>query len=101
MLEAHPQGIVLSVRAQPGAKRAGICGQHGSMLKVAVTQVAEKGKANAAIVEVLAEALGLRRSQLQLLSGETSRAKRVLVQGITAAELAKRIEAALRSSPKG
>ncbi len=98
MLQPHAQGVVLSVRAQPGAKRAGICGQHGGMLKVAVTQVAEKGKANAAIIEVLAEQLGLRRSQLQLLSGETSRAKRVLVQGIDAAELARRIDAAVGRS---
>ena len=98
MLEAHAQGVVLLVRAQPGAKRAGLCGEHNGMLKVAVTQVAEKGKANAAIIEVLAERLGLRRSQLQLLSGETSRAKRVLVQGINVAELANRINAAMRQS---
>lgn len=99
MLEAHAQGVVLLVRAQPGAKRAGICGQHNGMLKVAVTQVAEKGKANAAIIEVLAEKLGLRRSQLQLLSGETSRAKRILVQAIDLATLTDRVAQAL-SQPR-
>jgi uncharacterized protein (TIGR00251 family) len=99
MLQPHSQGVVLSIRAQPGAKRAGICGRHGDMLKVAVTQVAEKGKANAAIIDVLAEELGLRRAQLQLLSGETSRAKRLLVQEITPAELARRIDAALGQPP--
>ena len=95
MLQPHPEGVVLLVRAQPGAKRAGICGQHGGMLKVAVTQAAEKGKANAAILEVLAKELGLRRSQLQLLSGETSRAKRILAQGCDALTLSGRIAAVL------
>jgi uncharacterized protein (TIGR00251 family) len=95
MLQPHAQGVVLSIRAQPGAKRAGICGQHNGMLKIAVTQVAEKGKANAALIEALAEGLGLRRSQLQLLSGETARAKRILVRGIDADRLADRIAAML------
>ena len=101
MLQPHPQGVVLSVRAQPGAKRAGICGQHGNMLKVAVTQVAEKGKANAALMEVLAEELGLRRAQLQLVSGETGRAKRILVQGIDRQMLSGRIAAALAKRGSG
>lgn len=91
MLEAHPQGVVLSVRAQPGARRNGIVGEHGGALKVAVTQAAEKGKANAAILEVLSEALGLRRGQVQLLSGETSRAKRLLITEVTRDELADRL----------
>jgi uncharacterized protein (TIGR00251 family) len=100
MLESHPQGLVLSIRAQPGAKRTGICGKHGDLLKVAVTQAAEKGKATAAILHVLADALGLRRSQLELLSGQTSRTKRVLVQGIDAAELTQRIDASIGAAAR-
>jgi uncharacterized protein (TIGR00251 family) len=95
VLEPHPQGVVISIRAQPGSKRAGICGQHNGRLKVAVTQVAEKGKANAALIDVLADELGVRRGQLQLLSGETSREKRVLVQGLDSHGLAQRVAAAL------
>jgi uncharacterized protein (TIGR00251 family) len=95
VLEPHPSGVVISVRAQPGARRAGICGEHGGRLKVAVTQVAEKGKANAALIEVLADELGLRRSQLQLLSGQTSREKCILVRGLDQGTLQQRIEAAL------
>lgn len=98
MLQPHPQGVVLSIRAQPGARRAGICGRHGDALKVAVTQVAERGKANAAIIEVLAEQLGLRRSQCLLLSGETSRTKRMLIEGVELKELTERIEAVLGQS---
>ena len=77
--------------AQPGAHSNGIRGEQEGMLKVSVTQVAEKGKANKALVAVLSKTLGLRKSQVELLSGESGHQKRFLVRGITAAELAARI----------
>jgi uncharacterized protein len=79
-LELHARGTILPVRAQPGARFNGIRGLQDGMLKVAVTQVAEKGKANTAIVKVLAKELGLRKSQIHLLSGETSALKRFLIE---------------------
>ena len=85
--EPHAEGAVLPVRAQPGAKRNEIRGQQDGMLKVSVTQIAEKGKANKALLEVLAKGLGLRKSQLLLLSGETSSHKRFLVRGVTREQL--------------
>jgi uncharacterized protein (TIGR00251 family) len=91
----HPEGVVLAVRAQPGASKAGLRGEQNGALKVAVTQIAEKGKANQALVEVLAECLGLRRSQLELLAGQTQRDKRLLVRGVSRSELERRIAAAL------
>jgi uncharacterized protein YggU (UPF0235/DUF167 family) len=62
------------------------------MLKVSVTQVAEKGKANKAIVEVLAKGLGLKRSQIELVAGELQPQKRFLVRGITREELGRKLE---------
>ncbi len=56
-LAAHPEGVVLLVRAQPGARENAIRGVQNGVLKVAVTQVAEKGKANKAIVELLCRSL--------------------------------------------
>ena len=53
-LAAHPEGVLLPVRAQPGARANAIRGTMSGMLKVAVTQVAEKGKANDAVIETLA-----------------------------------------------
>jgi len=94
-LASHPEGILLSVRAQAGARASGIRGVHNGMLKVAVTQVAEKGKANEALAETLAKGLGLRRSQVELASGATSREKKFLIQGVSVEELTARIEAAL------
>jgi len=90
-IDAHAEGCVLSVKAQPGAKRNGIVGTHGDALKVAVSAPADQGKANTALAEVLAEAFGLRRAQVELVSGQTSRDKRFLIRGISDTELRSRL----------
>jgi uncharacterized protein len=80
-------GCVLAVRAQPGAKRTGVVGEHNGALKVAVTAPPTDGRANEALTEALAAALGVRRGQVELLSGQTGRDKRFLIRGVTRAEL--------------
>ena len=86
-------GVLLPVRAQPGARRNGVIGVRNGRLKVAVTQVAERGKANDAVLLVLAESLALRLAQLELVAGTTNRDKTVLVRGINVVELSARINA--------
>jgi uncharacterized protein len=78
-IDSHPDGVVLAVRAQPRARAARIVGEHAGALKVAVTDPPEKGKANEAIIELLAAHLGLKQSQVRLMSGATSRNKRFLL----------------------
>jgi len=95
-LADHPEGVLLPVRAAPGARRNCLRGEQNGALKVAVTQIAEKGKANQAVVEVLAEELLLKRSQIELIAGQTQRDKRFLVRGIAKDALAARIETALK-----
>jgi uncharacterized protein (TIGR00251 family) len=95
-LEAHRDGTILPVRAQPGARRNEIRGEQDGALKVSVTQAPEKGKANKALIEVLAKSLGLKKSQMELLSGETSHQKRFLARGVSPVELQARIEPLLR-----
>ena len=90
--EPHPDGTILPVRAQPGARRNEIRGVQDGMLKVCVTQSPEKGKANKAMVELLSKKLLLKKSQIELIAGETSHQKRFLVRGIEAEDLAARIE---------
>jgi uncharacterized protein len=97
LLESHVDGTILPVRAQPGARRNEIRGAQDGMLKVCVTQAPEKGKANKAVIELLAKKLGLKKSQIELLSGETSHQKRFLVRGIQAKELSRRVERANES----
>lgn len=90
-LEPHAEGTVLPVRAQPGARANEIRGEHDGALKVCVTQSPERGKANKAIVVLLSKALGLGKSQIELIGGPTSQQKRFLVRGVTPEELARRI----------
>jgi uncharacterized protein (TIGR00251 family) len=94
-LQTHTDGTVLPVRAQPGARRNEVRGEQDGMLKVCVTQSPEKGKANKALVDLLGKLLGLRKSQVELLSGETSHSKRFLVRGMSPQQLAERIADAL------
>jgi len=94
-LRSSPHGVILPVRAQPGARRAGLRGYHDRMLKVSVTTAAEKGKANQAIAAALCEELSLSRAAVELIAGATSRQKQFLIHGLDSVELQRRIDAAL------
>jgi uncharacterized protein (TIGR00251 family) len=93
--EVHPEGTILSVKAHAAARRNEIKPGPGGSLQVSVTQAPEKGKANKAIIALLAASLGLRKSQIELIAGENSPQKRFLVRGILPKQLAGRIEQAL------
>jgi uncharacterized protein (TIGR00251 family) len=83
----HAEGATVAVRAQPGARKTAVLGEQAGALKVAVTAPPEDGRANAALVEVLKDWLGVKRAQVELLSGQTSRNKVVLIRGVTAEQL--------------
>ena len=91
----HAEGCVVNVRAQPGARRNLIVGEQAGALKVAVTAPPEKGRANDSIGLVLADTLGLKRSQVELVSGGTSRAKKYLLRGLSAEALRNKLESLL------
>ena len=86
------EGVLLKVRAAPGASRDRIAGLHGDALKIAVCAPPEKGKANEAITRVLARALGRRRSTVMVASGGTSRDKWILVEDIELETLIEKLE---------
>lgn len=94
-LQRHPSGVILPVQAHPGARKNELKGVQNGLLKVSVTQVPEQGKANKAIIEFLAKGLKLRKSQITLLSGETSGQKKFLIEGITPEELAEKLRGAV------
>jgi uncharacterized protein (TIGR00251 family) len=91
-LEERADGVLLAVKAQPGARQNALRGEHNGMLKVSVTQAPEKGKANQAIIEVLARELGLKRGQIELIGGETASQKKFLVRDCSLATLSERIK---------
>lgn len=76
-------GIVISVKVQPGSGKNCIVGNLGGRLKLAVSAAPEKGKANKAIIELLAKTLHIHKSSIHILSGETSQDKKLRIEGIT------------------
>jgi uncharacterized protein (TIGR00251 family) len=66
-------------------------GEQAGALKVAVMAPPQDGRANQALADTLREALGLKRSQVELIGGQTSRDKRFLIRGLTRAELESRL----------
>ena len=66
---------MLTLHVQPGAKKTEIMGVHGNALKIRLSAPPVDGKANAALVEFIAARLGLAKSAIRLISGQTSRRK--------------------------
>ncbi|MGD0943295.1 MAG: DUF167 domain-containing protein [Acidimicrobiales bacterium] len=96
--EDGPVAIVLRVRVQPGAGRSSVTGRHGDALAVKVAAPPLGGRANSECVELVADLLGVRKSQVELVSGEKSRLKRVRVTGIEPGRARDAIARELRSA---
>jgi len=80
-------GVTFSVRVQPRAKRNAVAGFVNGALKVCVTAPPADGRANEAVIKMLAEVLGVKRRQVQIVTGATNRDKVVRVTGITRADV--------------
>lgn len=95
LYDDSPEGIVLRIHVQPGAGRSAVVGRHGDALKVRVAAPPVEGRANEATRALLAEALGVPESDVELTSGQSSRSKRFRLNGLDAEEGEKRIRVAL------
>jgi len=73
--------VTLSVHAQPGAKRSEVAGLHGAAVRIRVAAPALEDRANAALVEFLADRFGVPIRSVRLLAGERSRQKRFEIRG--------------------
>ncbi|MFZ2058123.1 MAG: DUF167 domain-containing protein [Acidimicrobiales bacterium] len=96
--EGGPVGIVLRVRVQPGAGRSSVTGRHGDALAVRVAAPPIGGRANSQCLELVADLVGVRKSQVELVSGERSRIKRVRITGIEPGRVRDAIAQELRSA---
>ena len=74
-LTATPSGTRIRLRVKAGARQTAIVGRHGGALKLSVAAAPERGKANRAVVALLAEALGLPSSAVTIAAGQSSRDK--------------------------
>lgn len=90
-LRESGDGVVLSLHIQPGAKKSEISGIHGDALKIRLAAPPVDGRANEALLAFLADMLGVPKSRVQLVSGQTSRSKRVAVSGLTPADIESRV----------
>ena len=85
--------LLLAVKAQPRASRNAIEGELGKELRVRITAPPVDSAANEALVRFIAETAGVKRSQVELVRGGTSRHKVLAIHGLTAAELSAKLSA--------
>ncbi len=90
-LEPCPEGTRLRLKVQPRASRNEVGEAAGDELRVRVTAPPVDAAANQAVLELLADVLGCRRGAVQLLRGNTSRHKVVLIAGLDAATIRDRL----------
>jgi len=85
--------VQFAVKVVPGASRDRMAGVLGDALKVQVTAPPEGGKANAALCELLAQALGVNARDVQVVAGAASPRKTVVVRGLAADDVRRRLDA--------
>lgn len=81
----------ITVQVIPRAHRSEIVGVQGGALKVRISAPPVEGAANETLIEFLANTLGLRKRDIELLSGERSRRKRLRIRGLGAESIAARL----------
>jgi len=89
--QPHPLGTLLAVKVVPGASREKVVGPLGERLKVTVRKPPERGAANRAVAALLAEALAIRESDVEVLRGEGRPEKDLLVRGLSPEEVRRRL----------
>ena len=102
MLRATASGVTLAVRAQPGAKKTAITGVYGegpaAQLKIAVHAPPLEGRANQALIAFLAETFAVPKNAVELVSGELSRSKVIILRGVTLAQAETKLAVWIRTN---
>ena len=86
--------VRLKLRVSPGARRPGFAGRHGDAWKVRVSEPPEDGRANEAVLRLLAETLDVPRATVALVSGHSSRDKVVVLDGLEQSQTEQRLASA-------
>lgn len=85
-------GVTLPVRVQPKASGERVVGEHNGSLKIAVTAAPEAGKANEAVIALLAKRLQVAKSAVSIIAGSTARQKRVHIEGVSSEYIKKLLD---------
>jgi hypothetical protein len=87
MKDISDKKATIEIHLQPGAKRNEIVGLREGVLYAKVTALPQKGQANRALVELLARTLGIPKSNVEIIRGQSSRSKVIAVHGLTGEEV--------------
>ena len=87
----------LRLRVAPGAARSEIVGRHGEAWKLRVSAAPDRGRANEAVLRLLADRLGVPQASLTVVAGHTSRDKVVELRGLDGPETERRLEGTLKA----
>lgn len=90
-IQIRPEGVVILVKVQPRASKNAVGEVVGRELKIKVSAPPVDSAANRAVVELLAQTLDCARGAVQIVRGQTSRHKQILVVGMKAEEIARRL----------
>jgi uncharacterized protein (TIGR00251 family) len=101
LFEVSGDDVVVHVHVQPGAGRTAVTGRHGHAVKVKVGAPPQGGRANEAVLALMAEVLGAPLASVSLDGGASSRAKRVRVRGVAPADVERRLELAMAGNAGG
>jgi uncharacterized protein (TIGR00251 family) len=100
LFDETEEGPLLRVHVQPGGGRTQVTGTYGTALKVRVAAPPEAGRANDAVLKLIAESLDVDLATLGLTSGDHSRHKRILLKGAESATLVRALEELLAGDPR-
>ena len=90
-MASAPDHTLLKVRVAPGARKSEIAGEYGDAVRIKISAPALEGKANEALLDFLAEKLGVHRRDVALFSGHTSRDKVVSIAGMEYSAVRRRL----------
>lgn len=90
-LRVGREGVTLNLHIQPGAKKTAVAGLHGDALKIRLAAPPVDGKANEALLSFLAAQLDVAKQRVELISGASSRSKRVHIDQLDADSVAARL----------
>lgn len=91
-LDGSDKGVFLAIYVVPGASRSAFVGEYDGMLKVQIAAPPVDGKANKAIRAFVAKTLGLKKGDIDIASGKTSKRKRLLLSGAALDEIAQTLD---------